>query len=39
MYESRKIMGDVHKNVSSAIEKRKDVLSEEHEHHRNSEQR
>ena len=39
MYESRKNMGDVCKDVSSAIEKRKDVLSEEHEHNRNSEQR
>ena len=39
MYESRKNMGDVCEDVSSAIEKRKDVLSEEHEHHRNSEQR
>ena len=29
MYESRKNMGDVCKDVSSAIEKRKDVLSEE----------
>lgn len=32
-------MGDVCKDVSSAIEKRKDVLSEEHEHHRDSESR
>ena len=39
MYESRKNMGDVCKDVSSAIEKRKDVLSEEHEHHRDSEPR
>lgn len=39
MYESRKNMGDVHKDVSSSIEKRKDVLSEEHEHHRDSEPR
>ena len=39
MYESRKIMGDVCKDVSSAIEERKDVLSEEHEHNRDSEQR
>ena len=39
MYESRKIMGDVCKDVSSPIEKRKDVLSEEHEHHRDSEPR
>ena len=39
MYESRKNMGDVCKDVSSAIEKRKDVLPEEHEHNRDSEQR
>lgn len=39
MYESRKIMGDVHKNVSSSIEKRKDVLSEEQQYHRDSESR
>ena len=39
MYESRKNMGDVCKDVSSAIEERKDVLSEEHEHHRDSEPR
>lgn len=39
MYESRKNMGDVCEDVSSAIEKRKDVLSEEQQHHRNSEQR
>ena len=39
MYESRKNMGDVCKDVSSAIEKRKDVLSEEQQHHRNSKQR
>lgn len=39
MYESRKNMGDVCKDVSSSIEKRKDVLSEEHEHNRNSESR
>lgn len=39
MYESRKNMGDVHKDVSSAIEKRKDVLPEEQQHHRNSEPR
>lgn len=39
MYESRKNMGDVCKDVSSAIEKRKDVLSEEHEHNRDSESR
>ena len=39
MYESRKNMGDVHKDVSSSIEKCKDVLSEEQQHHRNSEQR
>lgn len=39
MYESRKNMGDVCKDVSSSIEKRKDVLSEEHEHHRDSEPR
>ena len=29
MYESRKNMGDVCKDVSSSIEKRKDVLPEE----------
>lgn len=39
MYETRKNMGDVHKNVSSAIEERKDNLSEEREHNRDSEQR
>ena len=39
MSETRKNMGDVHKDVSSTIEKCKDVLSEEHEHHRDSEQR
>lgn len=39
MYETRKNMGNVCKNVSSAIEKRKDDLSEEHEHNRDSEQR
>lgn len=39
MYESRKNMGDVCKDVSGAIEKRKDVIPEEHEHHRNSESR
>lgn len=39
MYESRKNMGDVHKDVSSAIKERKDVLSEEHEHDRDSEPR
>ena len=39
MYESRKNMGDVCKDVSSSIEKRKDVSSEEQQHHRNSEQR
>lgn len=39
MYESRKNMGDVCEDVSSAIEKRKNLLSEEHEHHRDSEQR
>lgn len=39
MYESRKIMGDVCKDVSSSVEKCKDVLSEEHEHHRDSEPR
>ena len=39
MYESRKNMGDVCKDVSSSIEKCKDVLSEEHEHNRNSESR
>ena len=39
MYESRKNMGDVHKDVSSPVEERKDVLSEEHEHHRDSEPR
>lgn len=39
MYESRKNMGDVHKNVPNSIEKRKDVLPEEQQHHRNSEPR
>lgn len=39
MYESRKDMGDVCKDVSSSIEERKDVLSEEREHHRDSEPR
>ena len=39
MYESRKNMGNVCKDVSSSIEKRKDVLSEEHDHNRDSEQR
>ena len=39
MYESRKNMGDVCEDVSSSIEKRKDVLSEEQQHHRNSEPR
>ena len=39
MYESRKNMGDVCEDVSSAIEKRKDVLSKEQQHHRNSEPR
>lgn len=39
MYESRKNMGDVCKDVSSSIEKRKDVLSEEQQHHRDSEPR
>lgn len=39
MYESRKNMGDVCKDVSSSIEERKDVLSEEQQHHRDSEQR
>lgn len=39
MYESRKNMGDVCKDVSSPIKERKDVLSEEQQHHRNSESR
>ena len=39
MYESRKNMGDVCKDVSSSIEERKDVLSKEHEHNRDSKQR
>lgn len=39
MYESRKNMGDVCKDVSSSIEERKDVLSEEQQHHRDSEPR
>lgn len=39
MYEFRKIMGDVCEDVSSSIEKRKDVLSEEQQHHRDSEPR
>lgn len=39
MYESRKIMGDVCKDVSSPVEERKDLLSEEQQHHRDSEPR
>lgn len=39
MYESRKNMGDVCKDVSSPVEERKDVLSEEQQHHRDSEPR
>lgn len=39
MYESRKNMGDVCKDVSRVIEKRKDVLSEEQQHDRDSEPR
>lgn len=39
MYESRKNMGDVCKDVSSPVEERKDVLSEEQKHHRDSEPR
>lgn len=39
MYESRKNMGDVCEDVSNAIEKRKDVLSEEQQHDRDSEPR
>ena len=39
MYESRNNMGDLCKDVSSAIEKLNDALSEEHEHHRDSESR
>lgn len=39
MYESRKNMGDVCKDVSSSIEKCKDVLSEEQQHDRDSEPR
>lgn len=39
MYESRKNMGDVCKDVSGPVEERKDVLSKEHEHHRDSEPR
>ena len=39
MYESRKNMGDVHKDVSSAIEERKDLLSKDCEHDRNSKPR
>lgn len=39
MYESRKIMGDVCKDVSSSIKERKDVLSEEQQHDRDSEPR
>lgn len=39
MYESRKNMGDVCKDVSSPVEKRKDILSEEQQHHRDSEPR
>lgn len=39
MYEFRKNMGDVCKDVSSSIEERKDVLSEEQQHYRDSEPR
>lgn len=39
MYESRKIMGDVCEDVSSSIKERKDVLSEEQQHDRDSEPR
>lgn len=39
MYESRKIMGDVCKDVSSPVEKCKDLLSEEQQRYRNSEPR
>lgn len=39
MYESRKNMGDVCKDVSSAIEERKDLLSKDCEHDRNSKPR
>lgn len=39
MYESKNNMGDLCKDVSSAIEKRNDALSKEHEHHRDSESR
>lgn len=39
MYEFRKNMGDVCKDVSSSIEERKDVLSEEQQYDRDSEPR
>lgn len=39
MYESRKNMGDVCKDVSSSIEERKDLLSEDQQHDRDSEPR
>lgn len=39
MYEFRKTMGDVCEDVSSPVKECKDVLSEEYEHNRNSEQR
>ena len=39
MYESGKIMGDVCEDVSSPVEERKNVLSEEQQHHRNPEPR
>lgn len=39
MYESRKIMGDVCKDVSSPVEERKGGLSEEQQHDRDSEPR
>ena len=39
MYESRKNMGDVCKDVSSSVEERKDLLSEEQQHDRDREPR
>ena len=39
MYESRKNLGNVRKDVSSSIEERKDLLSEEQQYHRDSEPR
>lgn len=39
MYESRKIMGDVCKDVSSPVKECKDLLSEEQQHDRDREPR